>query len=80
MDTEIILTAAYIAILILVVGAALIFFNHSLKASREEKMMGFAGRDLVGRMRKAALDLISESMDILPEKLMEAKRTVEREE
>lgn len=79
MNTEILLTAGITALLVLAVGLCLIFVSHILKSSREEKIMRFIGRDLVGKVRKMAIDLMSEGMDIIPEKLMEAKRTVEQE-
>lgn len=79
MNTEVVLTAGIIAAMVLTIGIALLFLHHLLVGIREKKIMRFIGRDLVGKVRKAAADLMNEGMDIIPEKLMEAKRTVEKE-
>ena len=79
MNTEVVLTAGIIAVMVLIIGMALLFLYHLLVRIREKEIMRFIGRDLIGKVRKAAADLMNEGMDIIPEKLMEAKRTVEKE-
>ena len=63
----------------LVVGLILLFVWSALKTRQQNKFKTYLSRDLVWKVKKAMVDAMSESMDIMPEKVMESKRILERE-
>lgn len=64
-------------LLFLVVGLILLFVWNRMKMRQQGKMKAFLSRDLLLRVKGAVLEALSEGMDLMPEKIMEVKRTID---
>ena len=80
MDTNFILWALAIYILVILAGATFIGLNHVLKLQRMKDLQTFLSTEMTGRLRNAIMDLMISGMDIIPEKLLDAKKELDREE
>lgn len=69
----------YIGGIALIVGMILLIIHHCLKKSRDKAVMQCISHNIIWKVKKAMIDATEECMDILPEKIMEAKKTIEGE-
>lgn len=79
MDWDTISLVAIITAMVLFSGFILLIVHHLLKQSRDRAMMRFISRDMTCRTKKIVLEAMREAMDIIPEKLMQAKNVLEGE-
>ena len=73
-------TVAYYLIfagVVLVVGAILLVIDHFLQKRRTLQFEMFVDVDLMPRIKAMVVEAISDSMDILPEKILEVKKNIE---
>lgn len=60
-------------------GLILITINHILKKRRNKEIFRFISGAAFGKCKKLILESISESMDILPNKIAEVKNAIDGE-
>ena len=72
--------ALFAAVLAILTGLVLIFAHHALKKARMRELQTFMTTEMLGRIRDSVMDLLLCGMDIIPEKLMEARNRMDREE
>lgn len=80
MEINFVLGALLIDILVILAGVIFIGLNHVLKLQRMKDLQNFLSTEMTGRLRNAIMDLMINGMDIIPEKLLEAKKELDREE
>ena len=69
----------YIGGIALIVGMILLICYHGLKKRRDKAVMQYISHNIIWKVKKAMIEATEECMDILPEKIMEAKKTIEGE-
>ncbi len=72
--------AAYIAGLILIVGLILMLFEHHFQRKQSNGLAYFMTNDMIQEAKKAVKEVISESMDAMPEKLAKLRNDIEENE
>lgn len=72
--------AAYVAGLILIIGLILITIEHHFQRKQSNGLAYFVTNDMIQEAKKAAKEVISESMDIIPEKLANLRNSMEENE
>lgn len=80
MDTSFVLGVLFIDLLVILAGVIFIGLHHVLKLQRMKDLQTFLSTEMTGRLRNAIMDLMIGGMDIIPEKLLEAKKELDREE
>jgi uncharacterized membrane protein YkvI len=80
MDGNFAVAALVVAFLVAVVGMIFIALNNNLKTQRMKEWQTFLSTEMTGRIREAVMDLMVNGMDLIPEKLLEAKKELDREE
>lgn len=80
MDGNFAVAALVVAFLVAVVGMIFIALNNTLKTQRMKEWQNFLSTEMTGRIREAIMDLMVNGMDLIPEKLLEAKKELDREE
>ena len=80
MDATFAVSALLVAFLVILAGVIFIGLNHVLKLQRMRDLQAFLSTEMTGRLREAIMDLMVGGMDLIPEKLMEAKKELDREE
>ena len=80
MDVNIVLVILLIDLLVILAGVIFIGLNHVLKLQRMKDLQTFLSTEMTGRLRNAIMDLMIAGMDIIPEKLLDAKKELDREE
>lgn len=80
MDTSFILGVLLIDLLVILAGVIFIGLHHVLKLQRMKDLQTFLSTEMTGRLRGAIMDLMVSGMDMIPEKLLEAKKELDREE
>ena len=80
MEINFVLGALLIDLLVILAGVIFIGLNHVLKLQRMKDLQNFLSTEMTGRLRNAIMDLMIGGMDIIPEKLLEAKKELDREE
>lgn len=80
MDVNIVLVILLIDLLVILAGVIFIGLNHVLKLQRMKDLQTFLSTEMTGRLRNAIMDLMISGMDIIPEKLLDAKKELDREE
>lgn len=80
MDGNFAVAALVVAFLVAVVGVIFICLNNTLKTQRMKEWQTFLSTEMTGRIREAVMDLMVNGMDLIPEKLLEAKKELDREE
>lgn len=80
MDTSFVLGVLFIDLLVILAGVIFIGLHHVLKLQRMKDLQTFLSTEMTGRLRSAVMDLMVSGMDIIPEKLLEAKKELDREE
>ena len=68
---------ATIELLTLIVGLILLTVWHHLKLRQQNKMKAFLARDLIFKAKRVMVETLAEAMDIMPEKILEAKRILD---
>lgn len=71
--------AAVVCIMIFVTGACLLLVQHVLKKQRMYEIRSNIAPSLMEKTKKKLVETTIECMDILPEKILEAKKTIEGE-
>ena len=66
-------------LLALVIGLILLTVWHHMKLRQQSKMKAFLARDLIFKAKKVMGEGLAESMDMMPEKITEAKRILDEE-
>ena len=64
-------------LLSLLTGLILLAVWHKMKLKQQNKMKAFLARDLIYKVKKVVTEGLMESMDLMPEKIMEVKRTID---
>lgn len=80
MDGNFAVAALIVAFLVAFVGMMFITLNNTLKTQRMKEWQTFLSTEMTGRIREAVMDLMVNGMDLIPEKLLEAKKELDREE
>ena len=80
MDATFAVSALLVAFLVILAGVIFIGLNHVLKLQRMRDLQAFLSTEMTGRLREAIMDLMVGGMDLIPKKLMEAKKELDREE
>ena len=76
-DTLLLYSAAILSTLC-PIGIVLLLFNHFLWNKRRDRIEEYEDR-MLHKLHTTLFDVTVESMDILPEKILEAKKTIEGE-
>lgn len=63
----------------LIVGMILLICHHGLKKRRDKDVLQYISHNIIWKVKKAMIEATEECMDILPEKIMEARKTIEGE-
>ena len=79
MNTDILLTAVLVSGMVVAVGVILLCVHHILKEYRIGRFMNFVKTDLNLDVKCLAQELLNYGMDILPDKLVAAKKTLEKD-
>ena len=77
MDWQPYILIATVGLLTLIVGFILLTVWHHLKLRQQNRMKAFLAKDLIFKVRRQMVEAIAESMDLMPEKIMEAKRILD---
>lgn len=64
-------------VLILCVGLILLSVWHWMKLRQQSKMKAFLARDLIFKAKRVMVEGLAETMDMMPEKIMETKRILD---
>ena len=76
MDWNNFVFAAIICGMVLLTGCILLFVWGSIQKGLDNRKMRFADK-MLQKGKRAMVDVLCESMDILPEKINEVKRTID---
>ena len=71
--------AGAVSLMALVVGLILLYTWHVMRRSLDNRKMRFLERFVMNRGKRAVIEVMSECMDMMPEKIMEAKRAIDEE-
>ena len=66
-----------VGLMVLSIGLILLFVWHSLRMRQQNRMKSFLARDLIHKVKKLMVEAIGDSMDIMPEKIMETKKIID---
>ena len=66
-------------LLVLFVGLILLSVWHYMKLRQQSRMKAFLARDLIFKVKRVMVEGLSETMDLMPEKITEAKRILDEE-
>lgn len=66
-------------LLVLFVGLILLSVWHWMKLRQQSKMKAFLARDLIFKVKRLMVEGLAETMDLMPEKVMETKRILDEE-
>lgn len=72
------LYALYIFGLIVIAGITVVSVHHRLARRRNLFVLRFMCAEMAVKVKKIMREMIGESMDMIPEKIMEARKTMER--
>jgi len=72
--------AAYIAGLILIVGLILMLLEHHFQRKQSNGLAYFITNDMIQEANKVLNEVISNSMDMIPEKLVKLRNSMEENE
>ena len=64
-------------LLALVTGLILLYVWHRMKLKQQSRMKAFLARDLIFKAKRLLVEAMAEGMDIMPEKIMDAKRILD---
>lgn len=71
--------AGAVSLMALVVGLILLCTWHGMKRNLDNRKMRFLERFVMNRGKRAVIEVMSECMDMMPEKIMEVKRIIDEE-
>ena len=77
MDLKMYIFAGSVAVMGLIAGLILLFVWHGLRMRQQNRMKSFLARDLIHKVKRVMVEGTVECMDIMPEKVTEAKRVLE---
>ena len=66
-------------LLVLFVGLILLSVWHYMKLRQQSRMKAFLARDLIFKVKRVMVEGLAETMDLMPEKITEAKRILDEE-
>lgn len=64
-------------LLALIVGLILLSVWHYMKLRQQSRMKAFLARDLIFKAKRLMVEGLAETMDLMPEKITEAKRILD---